>query len=298
MATVTSSHAPRIGAKIPQTELTGSAAEIRTYVLTIQDLGFAHLTSEDHVIGGTPTYHGATRSVFSNELPVQEIFSLFSYVAGIAPDLEVASGVLILPQRQTALVAKQVAAIDSFTGGKIRLGVGIGWNELEYTALDQPWSTRARRFEEQIGVLRALWSEPVVDFHGTFHTFEEAGINPRPGSRQIPIWIGAAAEPAVRRAARIGDGFIPLGRLGGEAERQLGIFHDELQRIDRDPADIGLEGWVSLTPRAEDAWKRGIDTWMNAGASHITLVTERLGYRTLEEHLGVLARGIEITRSL
>ncbi len=293
-----SSHAPRIGAKIPQTELTGSIDDIRTYATTIRDLGFDHITSEDHVVGGTPTYQGAARNVFSNELPVQEIFSLFAYVAGIAPELEVASGVLILPQRQTALVAKQVAAIDTLTGGKVRLGVGIGWSELEYVALGETWTTRAGRFEEQIEVLRALWSNSVVDYHGSFHSLDEAGINPRPASGQVPIWIGAAAEPAIRRAARIGDGFILLGRIGEEAERQLETFHDELRRIDRDPVEVGLEGWINLTPHADTIWKRDLDAWTSAGASHVTLVTERLGYRTLEEHLDVLAHGMEVARSL
>ncbi len=270
--------APRIGAKIPQIELTGSADDIRTYASTIRDLGYVHLTSEDHVLGGTPHYGGSPRSVFSNELSVQEVFSLFSFVAGIVPQLEVASGVLILPQRQTALVAKQAAAIDHLTGGKVRLGVGIGWNELEYAALGETWSTRAARFQEQIEVLRALWSQPVVDYHGAFHTLEKAGINPRPLSGRIPIWIGAAAEPAVRRAARLGDGFIPLGRIGGDAERQLDVFRDELKRLERDPASIGLEGWINLTPGAEERWEREMDAWVAEGATHITLVTERLGY--------------------
>ncbi|MBA3275349.1 MAG: TIGR03619 family F420-dependent LLM class oxidoreductase [Chloroflexia bacterium] len=294
---MTSTSAPRFGAKIPQIELTGSADDIRTYATTIRDLGYVHLTSEDHVLGGTPDYRGTPRAVFSSEYPVQEVFSLFSYVAGIAPELEVASGVLILPQRQTALVAKQSAAIENLTGGKLRLGVGIGWNDLEYTTLGQAWANRAARFEEQIELLRAFWSDPVIDFQGKFHIVENAGINPRPVSGRIPLWIGAAAEPAVRRAARLGDGFIPLGRLGGEAERQLAVFRDELRNVGRDPADVGLEGWINLTPGADEVWKHEAERWRSEGATHITLVTERLGYRSLPDHLAALAKARDIIGS-
>lgn len=293
-ATMPSSSAPRIGAKIPQIELTGSAKDIRTYATAIRDLGYVHLTSEDHVVGGRPEYRGTPRTVFSSTFPVQEVFSLFSYVAGIVPELELASGIPILPQRQTALVAKQAAAIATLTGGKLRLGVGIGWNELEYIALGAAWANRAARFEEQIDVLRALWKAPVIDFQGTYHTFEDAGINPRPISGRIPVWLGAAAEPAVRRAARLGDGFIPLGRLGGEAERQLGVFRDELQSLGRDPADVGLEGWIDLAPGAEASWLRQAETWQSEGATHITLTTERLGYRSLQDHLAALAKARDV----
>lgn len=288
---------PRIGAKIPQIELRHDGGDIRTYALAVEHLGFDHLTSEDHVIGGEPIWNGQPREVFQATASVHEVLTTFAYIAAIAPGLELSSGVLILPQRQTVLVAKQAAEVDILTAGQLRLGVGLGWNDLEYTALNASFGDRGNRFEEQIAVLRELWTRPTVNIDGRWHQLPGAGILPKPVQRPIPIWIGAASPVAVRRAARIADGFIPIGTFGDQIPRQVNLFREELAKHDRDQSAVGLEGWIHLDRQNRDSWDRELAFWLDHGATHLTLLTEKLGYSTLAEHLDVLAEGLDMVRN-
>ena len=297
MSSASAPGAPRVGAKIPQIELRHDAADIRTYATAIQRLGFHHLTSEDHVVGGEAIWEGHPRQVFPSTVSVHEVLTTFAYIAGIASGLELSSGVMILPQRQTALVAKQAAEVDILSGGRLRLGVGLGWNELEYTVLNQSFADRGMRLEEQIAVLRGLWTEPTVTFDGTWHHLPGAGILPKPVQRPIPIWIGAAAPPAIRRAARIADGFIPIGSFDDGIPRQISLFRDELARHDRAESGVGLEGWIHLDRRHRDSWDRELAFWLDHRATHLTLLTEKLGYSSLDEHLDVLSEGLAMIRT-
>lgn len=283
----------RIGAVFPQTEIGPDAADIRRYATAVEHMGYQHLLAYDHVVGGSLAVHEKLRNRYTSDTAFHEVFVLFGYLAAVAPSLELVTGVLILPQRQAVLVAKQAAEIDVLTGGKVRLGVGIGWNDLEYEALNEPFANRARRFEEQIEVLRRLWHSDIVDYTGRWHRIDHAGINPMPVQRPIPIWIGASAEPAIRRAARIADGFFPNARTIEDHERQLGWLRDELEKNGRSNADFGLEPRISLGDGGPDDWRRLHAWWREQGATHIDINTMGAGCTSVDDHLRLLDRALD-----
>src|SRR5689334_14487443 len=190
-----------VGVVFPQTEIGADPAGVRAYAQAAQDMEFSHLVVYDHVLGADTSAYPGWSGPYTSETMFHEVFVLFGYLAAAAPKLELVTSVVILPQRQTALVAKQAAEIDVLTGGRFRLGVGIGWNFVEYEGLNENFKNRGRRFEEQIEVMRKLWTEPVITFEGQYHKITAAGINPLPIQRPIPIWIGGSAEAALKRAA-------------------------------------------------------------------------------------------------
>src|SRR4051812_2145062 len=189
----------RLGVVFPQVEVGADPGGVRAFAQAAEELGYDHLLAYVHVLGADTTDRPDWPGPYRAEDQFHEIFVLFGYLAAVAPGLELVAGVLVLPQRQTALAAKQAAEIDLLTGGRFRLGVGLGWNYVEFEALGEDFTNRGRRSEEQIEVMRRLWTEPVVDFEGTWHRIPRAGINPLPVQRPIPVWIGASAEPALRR---------------------------------------------------------------------------------------------------
>ena len=289
---------PRVGAVFPQIEFRGDAGELRRFATTIEALGYHHLLAYDHVLGASTLTRPDWSGPYNSAHPFQEPFVLFAFVAGVAPRLECVSGVLILPQRQTALVAKQAANVDLLTGGKFRLGVGIGWNAVEYEALNEPFANRSRRLEEQIAVLRLLTGQPVVDFAGRWHRIDNAGILPLGVQRPVPVWIGGSAEPAVRRAARLADGYMPNGTAIARIEQQLAIFRDELARTGRDAGTTGIEVRVSIAQDDPDAWKRDLTHWIEAGVSHISLVTMGGGLEDTDAHLRRLEAAMRLVEDL
>jgi probable F420-dependent oxidoreductase len=206
--------------------------------------------------------------------------------------------VLILAQRQAVLVAKQAASLDQLSDGRFRLGIGVGWNEVEFIGLNENFHNRGKRSEEQVRVMQALWAEPHVSFNGEFHHIEDAGINPRPASGRVPIWYGGHAEATFRRAAKYGDGFMPLAYPPGDAA--LAAF-EKLRRLTReagrDPSAMGLEVWVSPGAGAEADWRREITFWKQAGVTHVTAHTTyvsghhtRIAGRTAADHLAAITR--------
>ena len=282
----------RIGAVFPQTEIGSNPEDIRRYATAVEHMGCQHLLAYDHVVGGSLAAHEKLRNRYTSDTAFHEVFVLFGYLAAVAPTLELVTGVLILPQRQAVLVAKQAAEIDVLTEGRLRLGVGIGWNDLEYEALNEPFHNRARRFEEQIEVLRRLWVSEIVDYTGTWHRIDHSGINPMPVQRPIPIWIGASAEPAIRRAARIADGFFPNARTIEDHQRQLGWLRDELAKHERSNDGFGLEPRISLGEGGPDAWRRLHAWWREQGATHIDLNTMGAGCASVDDHLRLLDRAV------
>lgn len=286
----------RIGAVFPQTEIGSDPADIRRYATAIAHMGCQHVLAYDHVVGGSLAVHEKLRNRYTSDTAFHEVFVLFGYLAAVAPSLELVTGVLILPQRQAALVAKQAAEIDVLTQGRLRLGVGIGWNDLEYEALNEPFGNRARRFEEQIDVLRQLWQSETVTFSGDWHTLDHVGINPMPVQRPIPIWIGASAEPAIRRAARIADGFFPNARTIEDHQRQLGWLRDELAKHGRSGNDFGLEPRISLGDGGPDDWRHLHAWWREQGATHIDLNTMGAGCTSVDDHLRLLGRALDALR--
>jgi probable F420-dependent oxidoreductase len=236
-------------------------------------------------VGADPPQHPGWSGPYTYETLFHEPFVLFGYVAALAPDLELVTGVIILPQRQTALVAKQAAEVDVLTGGRFRLGIGIGWNHVEYEALGQDFHTRGRRFEEQIALLRRLFQEQVITFEGRFDRITAAGINPLPVQRPIPLWIGGSAEPALRRAARLADGFFPQRPLEGGWDGTIELMRGWVEEAGRDWSAFGLDPRLHLSEGGPDDWRRRADEWRARGATHLSLNTMDGGLDGVEAHV-------------
>src|SRR5712692_7464582 len=265
------------GAVLSQNELGPDLAAVRDYAQAVQDLGYDFLVTADHVVGADPVDHPQLERVYSIESYLREPLMLGAFLACAAPRLGQLTSVVILPQRQTVLAAKQSADLDTMTQGKLRLGVGIGWNPVEFTALGMNFATRARRFEEQIQLMRKLWTERVVTFDGRFDTVKAAGINPRPMQQPIPIWIGASAEPAIKRATKIADGFLPLRPLEGGWQTTMDKVHTWLHEAGRDRTTFGVEGRLDTAQGTPDDWRKVVEMWRGFGASHLSVSTTRAG---------------------
>jgi probable F420-dependent oxidoreductase len=285
----------RYGAVFPQTELGGDRGAVRAYVQAVEELGYKHLIAYDHVVGADRAVHRDWQGPYDLDSTFHEPLVLFGFVVAIS-SLEVLSGILILPQRQTVLVAKQAAEIDLLSDGRIRLGVGLGWNEVEYEALGEDFSTRGARVTEQVELLRRLWSEPSVTLDGRYEHVTGAGIAPLPVQRPIPIWFGAFDERAIRRAGRIADGWLPGLAPGPKLDESLEILRTAAADAGRDPASIGLEGRISFRRDEQARVVAERDGWRAERASHIGVNTMGAGLKTVDEHVVALGEAIEILR--
>ena len=279
----------QVGVVFPQTEIGADPGAVRTYAEGVESLGYRHLLAYDHVVGADPAVHEGWAGPYDVDTTFHEPFVLFGHLSAITT-LELVTGIIILPQRQTALVAKQAAEVDILTGGQFRLGVGIGWNPVEYEALGRDFHDRGARSEEQVELLRRLLSQRSVTFEGRHERVSGAGIAPLPVQRPIPIWFGGASAPLYRRAGRLGDGWFPMVPPGPRLDEAKAMVDDAAVAAGRDPADIGMEGRV--------AWGRdgGVDIvldhlerWRAAGASHLTVDTMRAGFTVVDDHLAALA---------
>jgi probable F420-dependent oxidoreductase len=275
----------QVGVVFPQTEIGADPAGVRAFAEAAEELGYRHLLAYDHVLGADVGARPEWSGPYTSEHQFHEIFVLLGYVAGVAPGLELVTGVLVLPQRQTALVAKQAAEIDILTGGRFRLGVGLGWNFVEFEALGEEFRNRGRRVEEQIEVLRSLWTEPIVTFDGKYHRVPAAGINPLPVQRPIPIWIGGSAEAAIRRAARLADGFFPQRPLEGGWAATMERFRAWVAEAGRAPAQIGIEWRLSIAEGRPDDWRREAEEWRALGATHLAVASMRGGLKGPAAHI-------------
>ncbi len=279
-----------LGVVFPQTEMGGDPGAVRAYAQGAQDLGYRHLMIYDHVLGADPAGHPGWSGPYTAATTFHEPLVLFGFLAAVAPQLDPVAGVIILPQRQTALVAKQAAEVDCLTGGRLRLGIGIGWNDVEYQALGMSFENRGRRFEEQIDLLRRLWLEPVVTFEGRYHRVVAAGINPRPVQRPIPLWIGASAEPAIKRAARLAEGYFPLRPLAGGWPATVRKVREWVREAGRDPETFGVHARVSAATGSPDDWRREAEEWRSLGARYLSVNTMGAGLDGPDAHLRRLER--------
>jgi probable F420-dependent oxidoreductase len=273
------------GVTFPQTEIGTDPIGIRDYAQAASALGYSHLVAGEHVLSPGYTH---PQEVAPYRAAFHEPFALFGYLAALT-SLELIPSVIILPQRQTALVAKQAAEIDVLTAGKLRLGIGIGWNAVEFEGLGVDFRQRARLFEEQVEVLRLLWTQEHVSYRGTFHTITDAGLNPRPVQRPIPLWIGGHADAALRRIARLADGWLPLGKpetVGPLIER-LRLY---AQEAGRNPTEIGIEATVNAREGQPDEWKSQTEAWRALGATHVSFSTAGSGFLSVSEHIEALRR--------
>jgi len=277
----------QIGVVYPQIELGGDPEAVRRIGRAVEDLGFSHLLAYDHVLGAvhaerTPPLTGP----YTERDPFHDPFVMFAHLAGITERIGFATGVLVLPQRETALVARQAADVDLLSGGRLRLGVGVGWNYVEYDALGHDFHTRGAREEEQIELLRRLFTEPVVDFTGRFDRVDRAALVPRP-ARSIPIWLGGSSRAAFERAARLADGFM---YIGVDLQRSVDSLHRLRERVatlGRSVDDFGAD--YLAQPRAGTAGlARDVDAWRDAGGTHLSVVTMGLGLDSADAHIEYL----------
>ncbi|MEV4640567.1 LLM class F420-dependent oxidoreductase [Actinoplanes sp. NPDC049548] len=275
-----------IGVVLPQGELHGGPAALREFAVAVQELGFRHLMAYDHVLGADPDGHPGWRGVYDVDDPFHEPLVLFGHLAAVC-DLDLVTSVLVLPQRQTALVAKQAAEVDLLSGGRLRLGVGIGWNAVEYEALGMPMRSRGDRLDRQIRLLRALWQQRSVTGATDEERLVAAGINPLPG-RPIPIWVGGSSAAAYRRAGRVGDGWMPRLQPGPELDAARAVVAWSAEAAGRSPDTIGLHGRIRLTEGGPAAVADAARRWRDAGADHLAVSTLGAGFTSLADHLGAL----------
>ena len=277
-----------IGVIFPQTEIGADPGAIRDYVQAAEEAGYSHLAVFDHVLGADPTNRPGWQKYTSHHM-FHEPFVLFGYLAALTK-LELVTSVIILPQRQTALVAKQATEVDVLTGGKLRLGVGVGWNPVEYEALGMDFHKRGRIIEEQIEVLRLLWSQEVVSYRGQFHTITEAGLNPLPVRRSIPIWMGGSSDVVFRRIARVGDGWFPQGKPNDQMRQLLERLRNYVIEAGRDPSAVGIEARVGASEGGLDELVRWTQAWRQLGATHLSLNTMGAGFKSPAEHIQAIQR--------
>jgi probable F420-dependent oxidoreductase len=278
----------RIGVVFPQTEIGGDVGAVRAYGEKVQELGYAHILAYDHVIGADPDVHRGWRGPYNVETTFHEPFVLFGYLAALT-SLELVTGIIILPQRQTVLAAKQAAEVDLLTGGRFRLGVGIGWNAVEYEALGKDFSNRGDRLDEQVTLLRRLWSERSLTFDGKYERVTGAGLAPLPVQRPIPVWFGAVAERALRRVGRLADGWFPQVPPGPHLDEARAVVQRAAVDAGRDPEAIGLEGRVTWTEGDLEKLTRQAGKWRDADATHLSVNTMGSGFESVDDHLTALA---------
>lgn len=283
----------RVGVIFPQTEIGSDPGGIRDYVQAVESLGYDHMILFEHVLGADPAYY--TDRILHLKLDDQfhEPFVTFGYIAALTRRIELATGVLVLPQRQTVLVAKQAAEVDVLSKGRLRLAVAVGWNPVEYEALGMDFKTRGRRIDEQVDLLRALWTEESVDFHGRWHSVTHAGLNPMPVQRPIPLWFGGGSDEVLRRVGRIGDGWFPATanfQLGDGAKNAIDRVHQYARESGRDPSAIGIQIQVNTANRPLDELIKEAIEWRSFGATHLALYTVRSGFSSVDEHIGAIQR--------
>jgi probable F420-dependent oxidoreductase len=279
----------RHGVVFPQYEIGDDPVVVRDFVQAVEDLGYDHLLVYDHVLGADRSTRPGWAGFYGLEEMFHEPFVLFGHLAAIARRLELVTGVIILPQRQTALVAKQAAEVDFLSGGRLRLGVGVGWNEVEYEVLGEDFHNRGRRLEEQVEVLRRLWTQPSVTFHGRWHELDAVGINPLPLQRPIPIWIGGSSEVVFRRIARVADGWFPHRPPPEGWPALVERVNGYIREAGRDPATVGMEPRVNMSGDP-DKWVRRVEEWRDLGASHISVVTLHAGLASPTDHIDAIRR--------
>jgi probable F420-dependent oxidoreductase len=299
----------QLGASLPVSDIGTSPDVLRDYAQAAEGLGFDYLLAADHVLGSNPDttrQHGDStgvsiehaRRIGTTAVAFHDPFVLFGFLSSCTTKIGFATGVLILAQRQAALVAKQAASLDELCGGRFRLGIGVGWNEIEFQGLGMDFRTRGRRSEEQVRFMQALWVKPHTTFHGEYHHLDDGGLNLRPKSGRVPVWFGGHAGATFHRVAKYGDGYMPLAFApGDEALAAFAKLRELIHKAGRKPEDVGLEVWVSPGAGNEDDWRREVAFWRAAGVTHVTAHTtyisehhRRVSGRSAAEHLAALTR--------
>lgn len=280
----------RVGVVFPQTEIGSDPGVIKEYAQAAEQLGFRHILAYDHVIGANLASRPGWRPPYTYLDPFHEPFVLFGFLAGLTKQLELVTGILILPQRQTVLVAKQAAALDVLSGGRLRLGIGIGWNPVEYEGLGADFKNRGRRSEEQVEVLRKLWTEELVTFDGRWHKITDAGIKPLPVQRPIPVWFGGSDDRVLRRLAKLGDGWFPLLAPDEKCRVMIEKIRNYASRLGRNPDAIAIEGRISYGQGSPEAWLKDLQAWKDLGAGYVSFNTLKAGLASPAAHIEAIRR--------
>lgn len=280
----------KLGIVFPQTEIGSDPIAIKDFAQALEGMGLRYILTYEHILGADPNRPGWDGyRPYDYRDAFHEPFVLFGYLAGVTHSLEFATGILVLPQRQAQLVAKQAAQVDILSGGRFRLGVGVGWNDAEFEGMGINFRTRGRRIEEQVRLIRQLWREPVISFDGDFHHIDRLGINPLP-PRRIPIWFGGFADVVLRRAARLGDGWFPGGRPGDALQAQLDALDGYLAAAGRSRAEFGIDGRFKLKDLPPAQWEAEVHAWEKIGATHLAFSTMGMGLETADAHLKLLRK--------
>ena len=280
----------RLGAIFPQTEIGSDPVAVRDFAQAAEGLGYEHLLVFDHVLGADTSVRQGWDRPYSSADMFHEPFVLFGYLAGLTEKIEMVTGVLILGQRQTSLVAKQAAEVDVLTGGRLRLGIGVGWNAVEYEGLSESFTNRGRRSEEQIELMRQLWTNEVVDFHGRYHNVTHAGINPLPVQQPIPVWFGGGAPQVVKRIGRMGDGWFPQFEPNSEGAERIAEMRGYATDAGRDSSAIGIEGRIGIATDDQANWQKLAESWAEVGATHLSVNTMRAGLQGPDQHIEAIRR--------
>ena len=280
----------RVGVVFPQTEIGSDPGVIKEYAQAAEQLGFRHILAYDHVIGANLASRPGWRPPYTYLDPFHEPFVLFGFMAGLTKQLELVTGILILPQRQTVLVAKQAAALDVLSGGRLRLGIGIGWNPVEYEGLGADFKNRGRRSEEQVEVLRKLWTEELVTFDGRWHKITDAGIKPPPVQRPIPVWFGGSDDRVLRRLAKLGDGWFPLLAPDEKCRVMIEKIRNYASRLGRNPDAIAIEGRISYGQGSPEVWLKDLQAWKDLGAGYVSFNTMKAGLASPAAHIEAIRR--------
>ena len=278
----------QLGVVFPQTEIGNDPSAIRDYAQAAEGAGYEHLLAFDHVLGAERDRPGGFQGPYDHETPFHEPFVLFGYLAALTERLELVTGIVILPQRQAALVAKQAAQLHVLSGGRLRLGVAVGWNAVEYEGLGENFHNRGRRIEEQIALLRALWSQPVVSFEGRYHRITKAGINPRPPGDSIPLWMGGMADAVIERTGRLADGWFPQYRDPAELPAGIERVRTAAREAGRDQDAIGIESRVAVGGADMAEAVALARRFEQAGATHLSVNTMRAGFTSPGQHVDAI----------
>ncbi|MXW29873.1 MAG: LLM class F420-dependent oxidoreductase [Chloroflexi bacterium] len=281
----------QLGVVFPQNEIGEDPGAVRAFAEAAEDLGYEHLIFYDHVLGADTDRRPDWQGPYSHRDTFHEPMVTFGYLAALTSRIELVTAVIILPQRQTALLAKQAAQVDVLSGGRLRLGVGIGWNDVEYEALNENFHDRGKRSEEQVELLRALWTNEIVDFQGRWHSIPGAGIKPLPVQRPIPTWFGGGRSDGVlRRIARMGDGWFPQLQADEQGRERMAAFRNFVAEVGRSQDDVGVDARVALSRGGIDGALRDCETWIGWGATHVSFNTLRAGLGSADEHIDALRR--------
>ena len=283
----------QLNAMFPTRDIGNDPAKIRDWAQAAEDLGFAYIEVPDHVLGATAR-NGWT-PLYDERDPFHETFVTLGFLAAVTNRIRLSSGILIAPQRQTGLIAKQAAEVDLVSRGRLRLGVGVGWNHVEYEALGADWKTRGARQAEQVEVLRRLWSGEPVDYDGRFHKLKGVNIVPPPVQRPIPIWFGGSSDAVVKRAARLGDGWMPIIAPDEQASDKLAMLRAEIRNHGRDSKKFGIEGWLRMHDTDPQRWAEAADGWRRLGADFVMLYP-MFRTPTFDDQIETLRRFKEVVR--